>query len=76
MRVETRSTRSNVTIQVSNTGTSVDLDNSERWFRPFESTTSEVDAVLGQGLGLGLPLTRRIVEEYGGTIQFVSPPSD
>jgi signal transduction histidine kinase len=60
-------------IRVSNTGTSVDLDDSDRWFRPFESTTSNIDTVLGQGLGLGLSLTRRIVEEYGGTIQFVEP---
>ncbi len=61
-------------IIVLNTGVTVELVDSERWFRPFESTTSEIDSVLGQGLGLGLPLTRRIVEEYGGTVAFISPP--
>ncbi len=64
-----------VTMRVSNTGTAVDVVDSERWFRPFESTTSSVDAVLGQGLGLGLPLTRRIVEEYGGIVAFTEPES-
>jgi signal transduction histidine kinase len=60
-------------IRVENTGVRVDLDDAERWFRPFETTTSSVDAVLGQGLGLGLPLTRRIIEEYGGTVTFTHP---
>jgi signal transduction histidine kinase len=60
-------------IRVENSGEAVALADAERWFRPFETTTTEIDATLGHGLGLGLPLTRRIVEEYGGTIQFVDP---
>ncbi|MEU7822485.1 ATP-binding protein [Catellatospora sp. NPDC049133] len=63
------------TILVHNTGVAVDLEDSERWFLPFESTTVEVNDVLGQGLGLGLPITRALVEDYRGTIQFVAPPS-
>jgi signal transduction histidine kinase len=62
-----------VTIRLTNTGLSVNLDESERWFRPFESTTTSVDPVLGQGMGLGLPITRALLEEYGATIQFVKP---
>lgn len=62
------------TLLVNNTGTPVDLDESERWFRPFESTTTEIDDVLGQGLGLGLPISRALVEDYRGTIAFVTPP--
>jgi signal transduction histidine kinase len=62
-----------IVIRVSNTGTAVNLNEAERWFRPFESTTSEIDATLGLGLGLGLTLTRRMVEEYGGVIRFVAP---
>jgi signal transduction histidine kinase len=62
-----------VRILIENTGVSVDLSSSERWFRPFESTTTSVDPVLGQGMGLGLPITRNMVDEYGGEIRFVSP---
>ena len=65
-----------LTLEVSNTGEAVDLVNAERWFRPFESTTTDVDEVLGQGMGLGLPIVRRMLEEYGGSAQFTpsSPP--
>ena len=45
----------------------------ERFFRPFVSTSQSADPILGQGMGLGLPLARRIVEEYGGKIEFTTP---
>jgi len=64
-----------IEFRVENTGISVDLAESEKWFRPFESTTTEVDVLLGQGMGLGLPITRRIVSEYSGRIRFVTPSS-
>jgi len=56
-----------------NTGEAVDLKNAERWFRPFETTTTETDPLLGQGMGFGLPITRQIIEEYGATVEFVRP---
>jgi signal transduction histidine kinase len=62
-----------VRIHVENTGASVLLEESERWFLPFETTTTDVDIVLGQGMGLGLPITRRIISEYSGSIKFVQP---
>lgn len=65
-----------VVIRVENTGQKVDLATSERWFEPFESTTTEVDVVLGQGMGLGLPITRRMLAQYDGTIRFVEPSVD
>ena len=61
---------------IQNTGVRVDLDRAETWFRPFESTTVEVDPVLGLGMGLGLPITRRMLDDYGAEIAFVSPDSD
>ncbi len=60
-------------VWLSNTGTVVELEDAERWFAPIQLSTTDVDPVLGQGLGLGLPLTRRIVEDYGGTIRFAEP---
>lgn len=60
-------------LRIENTGVRVDVKNSERWFEPFESTTSRVDAALGQGMGLGLSITRNMLAEYGGSIAFVDP---
>ena len=60
-------------MKVENTGAAVKVSDGERWFRPLQSSTTEVDSILGQGMGLGLTITRRILEEYGSTIRFVSP---
>jgi signal transduction histidine kinase len=62
-----------VVVRVENTGKAVNPDTGEKWFRPFESTTTETDPVLGQGMGMGLPITRNILEEYGASIRFVRP---
>lgn len=61
------------TICVQNTGSSVDVESSEKWFLPFESTTVEVDEHLGQGLGLGLPIVRAIADDYRGRVYFREP---
>lgn len=58
-----------------NTGVGVDLANAERWFLPYASTTTDLDPVLGFGMGLGLPITRDLVAEYGGTVRFTPPTS-
>jgi hypothetical protein len=58
---------------VENTGVAVDLADSERWFLPFESTTVEMDSSIGYGMGLGLTITRDVLEQYGATIRFVRP---
>ncbi|WP_457767333.1 sensor histidine kinase [Cyanobium sp. ULC082] len=62
-----------VHVLIQNTGVRVDLDHAETWFRAFESTTVEVDPVLGQGMGLGLPITRLMLDDYAAEIAFVSP---
>lgn len=62
-------------VRVQNTGVAVDLGEAERWFEPFESTTEEVNPVLGQGMGLGLTITRRLLDYYGIEIEFVEPDS-
>ena len=62
-----------VVVRIENTGARVNIRNGERWFRPFESSTTDIDPSLGQGMGLGLPITRSMLEEYGATIKFVEP---
>ena len=65
-----------VVLTIENTGTKVNLKDAENWFLPFKSTTVEADPILGQGMGMGLPIVRNILEEYGATIQFVEPTAD
>lgn len=61
-------------LRVENSGQAVDPVAGERWFAPYASTTSDsLDPVLGQGMGLGLPITRSIAEDYRGTVRFVKP---
>lgn len=70
-----RQTSNGSILRVENTGKAVKLSTSERWFRPFESSTTQVDPVLGQGMGLGLTITRAMLDEYGASIRFVKPSS-
>ena len=63
-------------VRMSNTGAAVDLPRSARLFEAFRSTTERPDAVLGQGMGMGLTITRAFVQEYGGEIAFTAPPAD
>lgn len=64
-----------VRVRLENTGVAVELSHAERWFRPYESTTVDVSPVLGQGMGLGLPITRSVLTDYGAEIRFVKPSS-
>jgi K+-sensing histidine kinase KdpD len=66
-------TKDAITVRMENSGEPIKLDTAERWFRPFESRTEIPDARLGQGMGLGLTITRSILDEYGASIQFVKP---
>lgn len=62
-----------LTLRIENTGISVDLAASDKFFDAFESTTEFVDESLGHGMGLGLTITRSLLDEYGGKISFVVP---
>ena len=54
-------------IHVIDTGPGFAPENVEKAFRPYFSTKKG-------GTGLGLPTTRRIIEEHGGAIRFHSEP--
>ncbi|MBW7971872.1 sensor histidine kinase [Bradyrhizobium sp. BR 10289] len=73
IRVRGKSSDKQLKVIIENTGTAVDLKAAERWFEPFQSTTTDVDATLGQGMGLGLTITRSLLDEYGASIEFVRP---
>jgi signal transduction histidine kinase len=62
-----------LTVRLENTGIAIDPNVGEVWFRPFTSSTADVDPALGKGMGLGLPITRRLLEEYGAEVRFGTP---
>jgi two-component system NtrC family sensor kinase len=55
------------TITVSDTGPGIPFAVQRRIFEPFFTTKT-------RGTGLGLAVTRRVVEEHGGTIELTSEP--
>jgi len=65
IRVSTRDEGERVVIEVQDTGVGVPPEQRERVFDPFFTTK---DA--GEGTGLGLFISRRIVEEHGGSLSF------
>jgi len=73
IRVNARENSESMVVRMENTGTAVDLRSSRRLFEAFQSTTERPDAILGQGMGMGLTITRAFVQEYGGIINFVVP---
>ncbi len=57
-----------IVIQVSDSGPGVDAENVERLFEPFFSTKGS------KGTGLGLAVTRKIIQEHGGSLELASKP--
>jgi signal transduction histidine kinase len=63
--LETERDNKNFTaIKISDTGKGIAPENLEKIFDPFYTTKD-----IGQGTGLGLAVSRRIVEEHGGAIE-------
>ena len=59
-------------IRVTDTGIGIPAEHIERIFDPFEQIDSSADRIY-DGTGLGLSLTRRLVELHGGRIWAESP---
>ena len=65
--ISVRSTGESAQITVSDTGTGMDEETRASIFTPFYTTKS-------RGIGLGLAVTKRVVEAHGGTISVQSIP--
>jgi signal transduction histidine kinase len=66
--VSARSSGDSAQITVTDTGMGMDEETTARIFAPFYTTKS-------RGIGLGLAVTKRVVEAHGGTISVQSTPS-
>jgi signal transduction histidine kinase len=53
-----------VKVKITDTGEGIATEHLDKIFDPFYTTKD-----IGQGTGLGLAVTRRIIEEHGGTIE-------
>jgi signal transduction histidine kinase len=73
IRVDAREHRGMLVVRMENSGQRVNWRRSAKLFEAFQSTTEQPDAILGQGMGMGLTITRNLVHEYGGDIRFVAP---
>ncbi len=59
------SSQQRLELQVADTGVGIEPDQLERIFQPFFTTKAH-------GIGLGLPITRRLVEDHGGSLSVES----
>jgi PAS domain S-box-containing protein len=71
VRMEIQAAAGWVTLVVVDHGCGIPPEVSERVFEPFFTTKSEPP---GTGLGLGLPVSRSLVEAMGGRLEFESAP--
>lgn len=65
LRIDGKRSGDEFCLSIADNGDGVSPENMEKIFEPFFSTRQN-------GLGLGLPMTRRVMEEHGGRVEFDS----
>ena len=65
LTIKTHAEESRLLLSISDNGEGVPPENIDKIFEPFFTTKEH-------GLGLGLPMTRRVIEEHGGSVEFRS----
>ena len=68
VKISAEDGRDHVCVSIEDTGTGIPEDQFDTIFQSFEQVDSDIDRQFG-GTGLGLPITRKLVELQGGTIQ-------
>jgi signal transduction histidine kinase len=71
LRVSTRVDRGEVVVDIADTGTGMSPETQEHAFDPFYTTKG-----VGEGTGLGLDISRRIVDRHRGDISIRSRPGE
>jgi two-component system cell cycle sensor histidine kinase PleC len=72
-RLETNAVTERLRVSVSDTGIGIAADDLKRLAQPFEQIESQ-HSKTQQGTGLGLALTKSLVELHGGVVEMVSQP--
>jgi signal transduction histidine kinase len=67
LRVATSLENGKVLLEIEDTGVGIPADIKAKVFEPFFTTKKE-----GQGTGLGLSMSKSIIEQFGGSIEFKS----
>lgn len=71
LRISTRADRGDVVVEIADTGAGMTPETEEHAFDPFFTTKG-----VGEGTGLGLDISRRIVERHRGDIGIQSRPGE
>ena len=69
LRIASDSTDGSLRFEITDTGRGIGEEEAKNIFEPFYTTKS-------QGLGLGMPYARKIIEQHGGAISLISQPGD
>jgi nitrogen-specific signal transduction histidine kinase len=64
LRLVTKTVGKNIHLEIEDTGPGIPAEIQKRIFEPFFTTKKE-----GQGTGLGLSMSKSIIEKFGGTIE-------